>query len=199
MKNWKIILASVFLCCIIISCGDKKAEDDTEQVNEQQTTQEQLETEKQKSIEDSLQAEAEKHQKEDEQKKQVSKTDKKQTVEAGKSASTATSKIIEDEQYSKPRKFMKAENVSFASRGLLSSNVDIKYTIVNTSSSVSYKNVAFRIEYLDANNEVLATKEHKYNDEIFAPNQTKDIATIIDKVKGTETIKIRCIDATAVR
>ena len=175
MKNWKIILASVFLCCIIISCGDKKTEDDaeqTEQVEEQQTTQEQLEAEKQKAIEDSLQAAAEK--------------------------SAAAKKTVEDEQYSKPKKFMKAENVSFASRGLLSNNLDIKYTVVNVSSSVSYKNVAFRVEYLDADNKVLATKDLKH-DEIFAPRKRKDIETMVDKVKGTEKIRIICINATAVR
>jgi hypothetical protein len=183
MKNWKVTLASIFLCCVIISCSDKKTTDETEQVtDEQQITQEQLEAERE-------QLEAEKHQQEleVEQKKQVSKTDKKQIVEAGKPASATSTK------------FMKAENVSFASRGLLSNNIDIQYTVVNTSSSVSYKNVAFRAEYLDVNNAVLATKDLHHNDEIFAPNQSKAVKMLGEKVQGTEKIRIRCIKATAVQ
>ena len=205
MKNLKIIFAGLLLCCVIAACGgDKKSTDEVKQADEQQITQEQLEQEKQKAVEEALQAEKAKAEEEKrqqeleaEQNKQKAKTTtSKKQAEAGK---PATSGKVEDEQYTNPRKFMRAENVSFGSRGLLSSNFDLSYTIINKASSVSYKNVIFRIEYFDANGESLGAREHKYHDEVFAPNQTKAISTTVEKIKGTETIKVRCASATAVR
>ena len=93
---------------------------------------------------------------------------------------------------------IKAERVSFAGRGL-SGGIDINYTVVNKSSNTSYKNVVFRVEYLDANGGVLGTKDLKHGSEVFAPNQSKSVKMLGDNVRGLKTIRVRCIGATPVR
>ena len=97
------------------------------------------------------------------------------------------------------KKDMRVSDISFVSLGVFSKDIEIKGVITNRSATTSYRNVAFKIEYFDVNNVLLdATHIHNF-DEVFSPNTKKNFSFKAPKVKDTETIKLRCISANAVK
>ena len=121
----------------------------------------------------------------------------KQTTTQKSDPGTGTPvKRVKTEEETNPRKFVRANNVTFASRGVFSNDMDVNYTLNNTAK-ISYKNVVFKIESLDKEHKVIGTEERRF-DENFTPGFSKSVNDRIKKVKGVETVRLRFSSATPI-
>jgi hypothetical protein len=132
--------------------------------------------------------------------KETETTTKSKTEQSVKVASQTSSdqNSKQNTTEAKGNKDVRIENVSFVSRGAFSKNIDVNCSIVNNSSSVSYSGIVLKVEYYDASNNLLTTRNISTN-EVIVTNKNKSISVLGDKVDGTEKIKVKCVKATAGR
>jgi hypothetical protein len=192
MAKFKLILISALCCLIMVSCGDKKPQENAEQVPEP-AKQEQTITETQPVVQDTTPAPAVSESKPKAAVKEKAPAKEQQVTTGAKTKVAAEVAKPVDEQFSNPRKFISVSDVSFASRGLTSSNIDLNFTVSNKASKATYKDVVFKVEYYDDEANLLTSKNINCG-ELIAPG-TQTLSKLAEKVKGTETIKMKYVSA----
>lgn len=188
--NLNILLFSLFLFVLFQSCGQKSEEKPEEQAKQEQTAD--IEAEKKK-----LEAERKKIEAE----KQALEAEKKKIEENNESniKSSAPKAGEQPKKQARPEKSFEVRNVSFTDAGTFSDSYKITYLIVNKSAITSYKNLVFRVEYLNDENQIIGTKHHNYNDDIFSPKSERLTTMKSSRIKGTTKMRIVCENAEAVR
>lgn len=179
MKYYKSILSVALFSLLLLACGEKSTADKAEQIDTTQAPQPTTEATPQSQT-PAPQPEV----------KEAQKPAKKPTVLA------EGPKVVEkpvDEQRTKPQKFIATSGVSFESRGLTSSLFDLHFTVTN-KSKYSYKNMKFRVDFYDED-ATLISSQNITCDEVVGAGQTQTITKGVNKVKGTETVKMRCTGA----
>jgi len=101
------------------------------------------------------------------------------------------------EHIKNPTKQMRASNVSFAEGKLFSGKYEVSYTISNRSEFIDIKNVTFRVDFMDDENNVLGTDNHTFN-RTFVSKARVDTTMKSSKVKGTKKVKLVCVKAESV-
>jgi len=83
--------------------------------------------------------------------------------------------------------------------GVLSKEIELRGVITNRSTSSSFKNVSFSIEYYGAKDVLLGTNTYSFHNEVFYANKKHNFSIKVPKIKETQTIKMKCISATITR
>jgi hypothetical protein len=191
--NKKLLLLLFVVSFIAVLACNKKDEETSTNISDTTTKQN---VEQQKQTENNVEQQDIKEQPDVQPKR--SKTDASKTkagldvVEDKKLQSTL------QEHCKNPEKQMRAINVSFTDGALFSGKYEISYTITNRSDLVSIRNVSFRIDYLDDEDNIIGTDKHFFHN-TFKPKMRLDTMLKSPRIKGTDKIRIVCIDAECVK